>query len=172
MLFRSMQLELERLRQQRGKTSRQPAPGGGDTTPPTIQAAATLETRAAHITIQGVAKDDVSLVRVELNGRRVETRNGRFSTEARVALGRNTIRIAAFDAQGNKTEHIVTVTRKRDVPDIAYGNYHALVIGINDYASLPKLQTAIADAETVAKTLEELYGYKVTLLKKIGRAHV
>jgi len=140
--------------------------------PPTIQAASQLETRAARITIQGVAKDNVSLVRVELNGRRIETRDGRFSTDAAVAPGRNTMRITAFDAQGNKTEHAITVTRTRDVPDIAYGNYHALVIGINDYASLPKLKTAITDAETVAKTLEELYDYKVTLLKNPSRADI
>ena len=167
-----LQLELERLRQQRVQTARQPAQGGNDMIPPTIQAASQLETRAARITIQGVAKDNVSLVRVELNGRRIETRDGRFSTDAAVAPGRNTMRITAFDAQGNKTEHAITVTRTRDVPDIAYGNYHALVIGINDYASLPKLKTAITDAETVAKTLEELYDYKVTLLKNPSRADI
>ena len=167
-----LQLELERLRQQRVQTVRQPAQGGNDMIPPTIQAASQLETRAARITIQGVAKDNVSLVRVELNGRRIETRDGRFSTDAAVAPGRNTMRITAFDAQGNKTEHAITVTRTRDVPDIAYGNYHALVIGINDYASLPKLKTAITDAETVAKTLEELYDYKVTLLKNPSRADI
>lgn len=165
-----MELELERLRQQRSATPQtQP---GGDRNPPVIQAAAKLETRAARITIQGVAKDDVSLVRVELNGRRIETRNGRFSTEEPVALGRNRMRITAFDAQGNKTEHVVSVTRKRDVPDIAYGNYYALVIGINDYKSLPKLKTAIADAETVAQTLEDLYGYKVTRLTNPSRADI
>ncbi|NKB59679.1 MAG: hypothetical protein GKS00_25450 [Alphaproteobacteria bacterium] len=162
-----MQLELERLRQQRAK-----AGAGGDTNPPVIQAAAKLETRAARITIQGVAKDDVSLVRVELNGRRIETRNGRFSAEAQIDLGRNNIRITAFDAQGNKTEHVVAVTRTRDVPDIAYGNYYALVIGIDDYKSLPKLKTAVADAETVAKTLEELYGYQVTRLTNPSRADI
>ena len=167
-----LQLELERLRQQRVQTARQPAQGGNDMIPPTIQAASQLETRAARITIQGVAKDNVSLVRVELNGRRIETRDGRFSTDAAVAPGRHTMRITAFDAQGNKTEHAITVTRTRDVPDIAYGNYHALVIGINDYASLPKLKTAITDAETVAKTLEELYDYKVTLLKNPSRADI
>jgi uncharacterized caspase-like protein len=82
------------------------------------------------------------------------------------------MRITAFDAQGNKTEHVVTVTRTRDVPDIAFGNYYALVIGINDYTSLPKLKTAVADAETVAKTLESLYGYKVTRLTNPSRAEI
>ena len=31
-----------------------------------------------------------------------------------------------------------------------FGRYHALVIGINDYEHLPKLVTAVADAEAVA----------------------
>ncbi|MCH7938093.1 MAG: caspase family protein, partial [Proteobacteria bacterium] len=31
--------------------------------------------------------------------------------------------------------------------DIDFGRYHALVIGINDYEYLPKLQTAVNDAK-------------------------
>lgn len=163
-----LELELERLRAQR--TGRKPA--NADTKAPVIQAAQNLQTSAARVTIQGLATDNVSLVRVEVNGKRIDTRDGKFSTEARVKLGKNTLRITAFDAEGNKAEHVVTVTRQRDVPDIAYGNYHALVIGINDYASLPKLNTAIDDAETVAKTLEDLYGYTVTRLTNPTRADI
>ena len=58
------------------------------------------------------------------------------------------------------------------IPDIAYGNYYALVIGINDYKALPKLKTAVTDAETVAKLLKELYGFKVTLLVNASRADI
>lgn len=163
-----LELELERLRAKRTKQK----PGNADTKAPVIQAAQNLQTSAARVTIQGLATDNVSLVRVEVNGKRVDTRDGKFSTEARVKLGKNILRITAFDAEGNKAEHVVTVTRQRDVPDIAYGNYHALVIGINDYASLPKLNTAVEDAETVAKTLEDLYGYSVTRLTNPTRADI
>ena len=37
--------------------------------------------------------------------------------------------------------------------DIDFGRYHALVIGINDYEYLPKLQTAVDDAKGVANVL-------------------
>jgi hypothetical protein len=47
---------------------------------------------------------------------------------------------------------------------IEFGRYHALVIGNNDYQNLPKLQTAVSDAEAVAAVLEEHYGFEVTLL--------
>ena len=36
-----------------------------------------------------------------------------------------------------------------------YGDYHALVIGNNEYEHHPKLKTAVADAEAVAKLLGE-----------------
>ena len=47
---------------------------------------------------------------------------------------------------------------------IKFGNYHALIIGINNYKNLPKLTTAINDAKGVAKVLKDEYGFKVTTL--------
>jgi len=51
-----------------------------------------------------------------------------------------------------------------DFANIEFGNYHALVIGINNYKYLPKLTTAINDAKGVAKVLKDEYGFKVTTL--------
>lgn len=48
--------------------------------------------------------------------------------------------------------------------DIQFGNYHALVIGANNYKHLPKLGTAINDAKSIAKKLSTAYGFKVRLL--------
>ncbi|MCX5808027.1 MAG: caspase family protein [Proteobacteria bacterium] len=46
-----------------------------------------------------------------------------------------------------------------------FGNYYAIIIGINNYEKWPKLKTAVNDAETLAKTLKEHYGFKdVTLI--------
>lgn len=44
------------------------------------------------------------------------------------------------------------------------GNYHALVIGINRYWYLDKLNMAVKDARTVAQLLEKQYGFTVTML--------
>ncbi|WP_418316232.1 caspase family protein [Piscinibacter sakaiensis] len=49
-------------------------------------------------------------------------------------------------------------------PSIDFGNYHALIIGINSYKHLPTLDTAHNDAKAVAKVLQEYYDYKVRLL--------
>ncbi|NQU57770.1 MAG: caspase family protein [Rhodospirillales bacterium] len=55
---------------------------------------------------------------------------------------------------------------------INFGNYHALVIGINDYKNLPVLKTAINDAEAVAKVLTDEYGFKTTVLRNPGRSDI
>jgi uncharacterized caspase-like protein len=52
------------------------------------------------------------------------------------------------------------------------GRYHALVIGNDDYAKLPKLQTAIADAEAVAEVLKRRYGFTVELLRNATREDI
>jgi len=48
--------------------------------------------------------------------------------------------------------------------NINFGNYHALVIGINSYRNLPRLRTAVADAEAIADVLESKYGFAVSSL--------
>jgi hypothetical protein len=164
-----LKLELERLHQKRTLAPKPKPAKQIDTTPPTINTRQALVTRTSRATVTGAVTDNAALVRVEFNGQKIQTTDGRFSIQAPVNLGLNTIRIAAYDAAGNRAERIVTVTRNRNIPDIKYGDYYALVIGINDYKSLPKLNTAVTDSKTVAKMLEELYGYKVTLLTNATR---
>lgn len=62
--------------------------------------------------------------------------------------------------------------QEAEVPAIApqtFGRFHALVIGNNDYRQLPKLETAVADAEAVADLLKRRYGFSVTLLLNADR---
>jgi peptidoglycan hydrolase-like protein with peptidoglycan-binding domain len=52
-------------------------------------------------------------------------------------------------------------------PELAaldYGRYHAIVIGNNNYKALPRLKTAVSDAEAVAAILRQDYGFSVSLL--------
>jgi hypothetical protein len=44
------------------------------------------------------------------------------------------------------------------------GSYHALVIGIDNYENLPKLETAVSDANAIAKVLRDQYKFEVNLL--------
>jgi uncharacterized caspase-like protein len=52
------------------------------------------------------------------------------------------------------------------------GRYVALIIGNNNYRFVPKLATAVNDAEVVAKVLKERYGFEVVLLKDVKRYEV
>jgi uncharacterized caspase-like protein len=45
-----------------------------------------------------------------------------------------------------------------------FGSYHALVIGNNNYQTLPKLRTASNDAKSVARVLHDEYDFKVRLV--------
>lgn len=64
--------------------------------------------------------------------------------------------------------------KRRDEPAAAsgLGRYHALVIGINAYESLPRLETAVNDARAIGQVLEESYGYNVRLLIDATRADI
>ncbi|MEM8996891.1 MAG: caspase family protein, partial [Acidobacteriota bacterium] len=53
--------------------------------------------------------------------------------------------------------------------DIAFGNYHALVIGNGSYRELPKIATATSEAEKIASTLRERYGFTVRLMLDADR---
>ncbi|MBM3489698.1 MAG: caspase family protein [Alphaproteobacteria bacterium] len=55
---------------------------------------------------------------------------------------------------------------------LAFGPFHALVIGNNDYQHLSKLKTAVADAEATARLLGERYGFKVKLLTNATREQI
>jgi tetratricopeptide (TPR) repeat protein/uncharacterized caspase-like protein len=52
------------------------------------------------------------------------------------------------------------------------GKYFALVIGNNDYARLPKLETAVKDAQDVSNVLRTLYGFDVKFLANATRADI
>lgn len=52
------------------------------------------------------------------------------------------------------------------------GRYHALVIGNNDYLKLPKLQTAVADAEAVSELLTKRYGFAVRTMRNATRTDI
>lgn len=53
--------------------------------------------------------------------------------------------------------------------DVKFGRFHALVIGINAYKSLPPLATAVNDAKEIDRILRENYGFKTKLLLNATR---
>ena len=71
-----------------------------------------------------------------------------------------------------KLKKLGVVPSKSAVPLLAYGRYHALVIGNNNYEHLPDLETAVGDARRIASILEYDYGFDVKLLKNATRSEI
>jgi hypothetical protein len=65
-----------------------------------------------------------------------------------------------------------TSVAKTSIPDLDFGDYHALVIGNNDYRHLTDLRSAINDARDVAHLLENDYGFNVTKLENASRSDI
>ncbi|MDA8017472.1 MAG: protein kinase [Thermoanaerobaculia bacterium] len=97
---------------------------------------------------------------VPAGSRRSVARGWRFVA---VALALVAVAAAAYFLSGGG--------RERAVP-IAWGDYHALVIGNDDYQQLRDLETAVADARDLADVLERQYGFQVTLLENATRSEI
>jgi serine/threonine protein kinase/uncharacterized caspase-like protein len=55
---------------------------------------------------------------------------------------------------------------------IVYGQYHALVIGNDNYQKMEKLETAVNDARTLERLLAKRFGFEVTLLLDGDRTQI
>lgn len=53
--------------------------------------------------------------------------------------------------------------------EVNFGRYYALVIGNNNYRVIPKLRTAVNDAQAVAEVLRRRYGFQTTVLLNANR---
>ena len=130
-----------------------------------------LVTDKNHADIAGRIWDDSAVTDVFINDRRLALRaDGRFRTRQNLKVGVNKFAFTAIDEWGNRATKRIDVVRKQ--LDLALGNYHALVIGNNEYGDMPNLKTAVADAEAVSEVLESRYGFSVTKLINATRYDV
>ena len=107
--------------------------------------------------------------------------NGAFLTRVNVPIGVTEVKIEAIDDRGVLGESQVEVTRAQpealtlsdqlpDLDAINFGNFHAILIGNNNYAGdIPALKTAIKDTTELAMVLEEDYGFEIELLLNAGK---
>ncbi len=100
---------------------------------------------------------DVVLAAIDREGRRTERR-------LRVGVDRSALEKAEADSRARKRREL-----RRDEQGPEFGTYHALVIGNGAYRHLPRLKTAKADAEAVARVLRDRYGFHVTLIRDATR---
>lgn len=76
------------------------------------------------------------------------------------------------NGQVSTSKRGVQVTSVRPAAAAASGTYYALVIGNDDYRYLPKLKTAVADANAIAQLLRERYGFTTNVLLDSSRNRI
>lgn len=109
---------------------------------------------------------------------------GLFKVLLPVNAKRKPIKIVAVDNQGKRAKiefELVQSTKPRAIKVGGFsnsekqqvsgslGNFHALVIGNNNYTQYPLLKTAVNDAKSVAAVLSNKYGFRTTTLVNANR---
>ncbi len=137
--------------------------------------------------IVGRVTAPAGLFSLTLNGRKLRPSDaGLFKSAIELRTARTPVKIVAVDKQGKSASVEFNVESGFDGPTprpprpepgvttagVQFGNYHALVIGNDDYQSMPDLRSAISDARAVAGVLRERYGFKVTLLENATRYEI
>ena len=104
--------------------------------------------------------------------------NGKFQVQVPLAAGDTPIRLTAIDSNNEKAEFEFVVERVAKTVAVEApassigGQYHALLIGNNDYRHLPKLQSARNDVNAVAATLKQRYGFNTRVLEDATREQI
>ncbi len=111
--------------------------------------------------------------------------SGMFKVWVPVAPEKETpVKIVAVDRQGKSSDLSFVISpeeaeKRADAsgergqsPLFSFGKYHALLIGNNEYRHLPKLETAVNDAQTLAEILRDRYGFETTVLLNATRFEI
>lgn len=155
--------------------------------------AAPLLTQVPTYAVIGKVYPTEGLRSLRLNDQEIKDKldeDGMFEVEIPVTQGDTPIEIQAITQDGLSTIENFVLSRanqaaapgstgKRSVSKVFekrmrsdLGNFHALVIGNNDYASFADLATAVNDAQEIGRILKDRYGYKVTVLTNATRAQM
>lgn len=117
-----------------------------------------------------------SMLSLTINGKPITPNaQGVFRETIKLKGARTPVKIVAVDQGGETQEHEFWLVGLGGGGDqsapaevaaggLSFGAYHALLIGINDYQALPKLETAISDVEVLDTLLSDKYGYKTRVL--------
>jgi uncharacterized caspase-like protein len=107
--------------------------------------------------------------------------NGLFRTRIDLTSGKTRVTLLAIDRQGKRglAEFLLeqegaegAVQPKKPLPNIAFGNYHALIIGNQRYQKLPSLDTPENDAKALGELLKGKYGFSVTTILNATRYEI
>ncbi len=106
-----------------------------------------------------------------------EVEKALFEHTVKLAYGNNTIKVKAVDVFGNTTESSFVIQRQIKVTALndtigRMGRDYALIIVTDDYEHWGDLNNPINDGITIAKELEETYGFQTEILKNPTRTEL
>ena len=137
-----------------------------------------------HRTVVGQVMAPAGLYALNINGVRTDhDATGLFETDIMLASEETPVSVVAVDRQGRRTTLAFSLVSQGDgdsmiakrinpLKGVDVGEYHALVIGNQNYETLPDLDTSLNDADAVADMLRTKFGYKVTLLRDASRYQI
>lgn len=92
-------------------------------------------------------------------------------SQSKAGLARIEQKIAAL-ANSAPSNRLPTEVVKAALPEINFGNFHALLIGNEKYENFSDLKSAARDADDLARILDELYGFKTRTLVNASRSEI
>ncbi len=157
-----------------------------DTSPPKITVRSPeigkeikVAAKTSRITVLGKTTDESGVAEVVVNEEIAKLdEEGNFSADVLLKVGENEIYIIAVDIYQNQSTQSFKIYREGEKivapPMVApsfeiKGKYYGLIIGINDYKYIQKLEIAKKDAIAVEKLLREMYGFETRLLIDVTR---
>lgn len=151
----------------------------------------TLRSVVSQREIVGKIKASAGLMSLSINDDKSATNTqGMFKTDVKLIGNETPVEIVAVDNNGSKarlnfilslnnaireSENIpvnIVAKTQNNWKNLDFGNYHALIIGNNDYQKVPKLETPETDARVVEQILSSQYGFKTTLLLNGSRYQI
>jgi TPR repeat protein len=149
--------------------------------------AITLRSKVPQIEIIGrvISADELLAFRINDKNQNID-KNGLFKVSMPVKEPKTPVSLVAIDKSGSRSAIDFVIIPKevtaasaagkeidrnsrKESSDINFGEYHALIIGNNDYVYLTDLSTAVNDAKAVEEILRSKYGFKTQLLLNANR---
>lgn len=132
------------------------------------------QTRSLDQKLTGKITDKSSVPLFIIDGNEVQLdKRGLFEYKLNLKPDENIIKMEAYDSAGNYTMQETKISGTEIYQSLTKDvEYHALVIGINNYKHLPDLKTPINDATAIKDILEKQYGFNVTMLKNANRKFI
>lgn len=141
---------------------------------PDLQRSLKQVVKTETLTVTGKVSDQSGVASVQVNGLAAALdEQGNFSAEVLMRVGENTITVSAMDLKKNRTVRTFSIRREGaavaastskqpgTAPVVRTGNYYALLIAVQDYASpeINRLDHPVRDAAALREELISRYTF-------------